>query len=115
MEIKINDMCDWERKKAVFLMGVAEDLGISINDYGEVAVNKNSGYVYLWSEIYNFSLYMPISCELLKTDIYALWSCSNCGTEEEYKLKNGDSLQDIEKAISKIEKSHINKNKSCKN
>lgn len=106
MEIKINDMCDWERKKAVFLMGIAEDLGININDYGEIAVNKNSGYVYLWSENYNFSLYMPINCELVKKDIYALWSCSECGEEEETNLKEEDSLKDIEDRINDIEKEH---------
>jgi hypothetical protein len=87
MEFKLNDMCDWERKKAVFLMGVAEELGIQLDSYGEVAVNNNSGYTYLWNENYNFGLYMPINCELKKEDIYALWSCSYCGQEEKYQLK----------------------------
>lgn len=106
MEIKLNDMCDWERKKAIFLMGVAEDLGISMNDYGEVAVNKNSGYTYVWSEMYNFSLYMPINCKLQKSDIYALWTCSECGQEEETQLKENDFLEDIENRINDIEQEH---------
>ena len=63
MEYKINEMCGWERQKAVYLIGVAESLGMDLDSYGEVAVNKNSGYTYLWSEDYNFSLYMPINCE----------------------------------------------------
>ena len=97
MEIKINDMCDWERQKAVFLMGVAEDLGISLNDYGEVAVNSSSGYVYIWSENYNFSLYMPINYELKKSDVVALWTSSKDGEEREFNLKEDTTLEEIEK------------------
>ena len=115
MEYNLNDMCDWERKKAIFLMGVAEDLGIKLNSYGEVAVNKNSGYTYLWSEDYNFSLYMPINCELEKSDINALWSCSYCGQEEETSLKDGDTLEDIQDRIQEIEKEHLNNSEKCKN
>jgi hypothetical protein len=96
MEYKLNDMCDWERKKAVFLMGIAEDLGISTSSYGEVAVNPNSGYTYLWSEDYNFSLYMPINCELKKSDVVALWTNSENGEEHEFNLKEDTTLKDIE-------------------
>ena len=96
MEYKLNDMCDWERKKAVFLMGIAEDLGIKINSYGEVAVNNNSGYTYLWSEDYNFSLYMPIDCELKKSEIVALWTNSRDREEREFNLKEDTTLKDIE-------------------
>lgn len=96
MEYKLNDMCDWERKKAVFLMGIAEDLGININSYGDVAVNPNSGYTYIWSEDYNFSLYMPINCELKKSEVVALWTNSENGEEKEFNLKENTSLKDIE-------------------
>jgi len=96
MEFKLNDMCDWERKKAVFLMGVAESLGINTGSYGEVAVNKNSGYTYIWSEDYNFSLYMPINCKLVKSDIVALWTNSNNGEEREFNLTEETTLKDIE-------------------
>ena len=106
MEYKLDDMCDWERRKAIFLMGVAEDLGINLNSYGEVAVSKNSGYVYVWSENYNFSLYMPINCELQKSDIVALWSCLECGQEEETQLREEDTLKDIEERITEISKNH---------
>lgn len=116
MEFKLSEMCDWERKKAVFLMGVAEnDLGMDLSGYGEVAVNQNSGYTYLWIEDYNFSLYMPINCELKKSDIYALWFCGYCGFEEEYNLKKNDDLAKIEKEISKIEKAHLKESDKCKN
>jgi len=109
MEFKLDSMTDWERQKAVFLMGVAEKLGYSLKDYGEVAVNNSSGYVYVWSEMYNFSLYMPIDCELKKSDVYALWSCSICGQEEEYPLNENDDLNTIEEEINRIEQEHKNK------
>jgi len=96
MEYKLNGMGDWERKKAIFLMSIAEGLGMNLNSYGEVAVNQNSGYTYLWSENYNFSLYMPINCELIKADVYALWTNSDDGREEEISIKDMD-LKDIEK------------------
>lgn len=104
MEFKLNDMCDWERKKAVFLMGIAQDLGINLSSYGEVAVNKNSGYTYLWSEDYNFSLYMPISCDLIKSDIFALWTNQINGNEEEMQLTAETTLKDIEEWADSQEK-----------
>lgn len=107
MNFKLKDMCDWERKKAIFLMGEAEKLGYSLKDYGEVAVNKNSGYVYVWSEMHNFSLYMPINCELIKTDIYALWTNSNNGNEEEMSLKEDTTLKDIEDWCESLEHKYI--------
>ena len=105
MEYKLNSMCDWERKKAIFLMGIAEDLGINCSGYGEIAVNSNSGYTYLWSEDYNFSLYMPISCDLKKSDIVALWTNSEDGEEREFNLKEDTILEDIEAWAEEQEKS----------
>lgn len=101
-------MCDWERQKAIFLMGEAEKLGISLGEksYGEVAVNSSSGYVYLYEEMLSFSLYMPINCELKKSDIYASWTCSECGQEEETQLTESDRLTDIEERIADIEREH---------
>ena len=100
-------MCDWERKKAVFLMGIAEDLGINTNSYGKVAVNENSGYTYIWSEDFNFSLYMPINCELVKSDIVALWTNSINGEEREFNLTEETTLEDIENWTHKQELSLI--------
>lgn len=104
MEYKLNSMCEWERKKAVYLMSVAQSLGISLEDYGEVAVNQNSGYTYLWSEMYNFCLYMPIGCELQKSDVYVSWTNSENGEERETKLNNM-TLKDIEEWTETQEKS----------
>ena len=107
MEFNLNNMCDWERKKAIFLLKVADELDFNLNTYGELSVNQNSGYTYLWSENYNFTLYMPIDCELRKEDIYALWSCPECGEEIETQLTTRDTLQDIEESINEIEKRHM--------
>ena len=106
MEYKLDKMGDWERQKAVFLIGLADKLKMNLDSYGEVAVNETSGYTYLWIEDYNFSLYMPINCELVKHEVIALWSCSECGQEEEYTLKDDDCLADIEREINEIEQHH---------
>ena len=100
----LNKMCDWERKKAIFILGEAEKLGMNTGSYGELAVNQNSGYTYLWIEDYCFTLYMPISCELVKTDIYAMWTNSNDGEEVEIELKEDTTLKDLEDWAEKQEK-----------
>lgn len=107
MENKLNDMVKWERQKAIFIMSVAEKLGMDLSSYGQLAVNPNSGYTYLWLDDYNFSLYMPIDCELVKTDIVALWSCPECGEEIETTLKQSDNLNDISERINDIERKHF--------
>jgi hypothetical protein len=56
--------------------------------YGMLAVNPNSGYTYLWLDDYEFTLYMPIYCELQTSDVYALYSCPIDGEEEEIELGN---------------------------
>jgi hypothetical protein len=71
--------------------------------YGEIAVNNNSGYTYLWLEDYNFTLYMPISCELQKSDVYALYSCFYDGEETEMSLSNDTTLEDLENWASELD------------
>jgi hypothetical protein len=39
---------------------------------------------------------MPINCELVKTDISAIWSNPENGEEEEYDLKADTTLNDLE-------------------
>lgn len=102
---KIDSMCDWEQDKAIFLLKTARDLCMDISGFGEVAVNTNSGYTYLWIEDYNFSLYMPISCKLKKSDIVVLWTNSEDGEEREMDLKENTSLEDIENWTEEQEKS----------
>ena len=58
---KLNTMCQWERKKAIYLMNIAEnELNMDLEGYGEIGVNNNSGNVYLWIENFNFSLFFQL-------------------------------------------------------
>lgn len=95
MTTNYDNMCKWELEKAIFLQKIAVDLGMDLTGYGEVAVNKSSGYVYLWLEDYSFTLYMPIACKLVKTDVYALWTSPEDG-EFEVQLNNNSTLNSIE-------------------
>jgi len=92
----LNSMVNWERQKAMFLVQQAESLGMDVDGYGELAVNPNSGYTYLWLEDYNFTLYMPITCELVKNDIWALYSCPIDGEEIETDLEDHPTLKELE-------------------
>jgi hypothetical protein len=70
-------------------------------DYGCAGVNPNSGYSYIWSENYSFSLYMPINCELKKDDVYALYSSFKDGEETEVVLGN-QTLEELENWASEL-------------
>ena len=107
MNTNYDKMGKWEVEKAVFLQKTAIDLGMDISGYGEMGVNPNSGYTYLWLEDYPFTLYMPISCELVKTDVYALWSNPEDGEEIEMSLESNTRLVDIEEWVEKCEKGEI--------
>jgi len=106
MEINNKNMCKWELEKAVYLQSVAVKLGMDLTVYGEVSVNPNSGYTYLWLEDYNFTLYMPINCELIIQDVVALWTNPNSGEELEYTLTNKTTLDTLEAWASKLDKKY---------
>lgn len=90
----LNDMVKWEREKALFLIETAENLGMELDSFGEIGVNQHSGYTYIWSENYPFTLFMPINCELTRDDVFVLFTNFDNGDEEEIIL--GDmSLDDI--------------------
>ena len=101
---KLNNMCEWEREKAMFLVKVAKDLDMDTEGYGIIDVNPNSGYTYLWLENYNFTLFMPINCDLVKNDVYALWTNSNNGDEIEKSLKEDTTLKELEEWTEKLER-----------
>lgn len=83
----LSNMCNWEKEKAVYLMQIADIIGMDYADsYGCIAVNPSSGYTYLWSEDYTFSLYMPISCTLSAEHVYILWTNSETGEETDEQL-----------------------------
>jgi len=106
METKYDKMGRWEMEKAIFLQKIAVELGMDLTGYGEVAVNPNSGYTYLWMEDYNFALYLPINCDLKKTDVYALWTNPEDGEEIEIQLKKSTSLLDLENWTEKLDKKY---------
>lgn len=102
MKTNYENMCKWEIEKAIFLQKTAVDLGMDLTGYGEVAVNQNSGYTYLWLEDYSFTLYMPINCDLLKTDVWALWTNPEDGEEHETNLISDTTLNDLEQWAEKL-------------
>lgn len=102
MKTNYEGMCKWELEKAIFLQKTAVDLGMDISGYGEADVNPNSGYTYLWLEDYQFTLYMPINCELKKTDIWALWTNPEDGEEVNMQLRNNTTLNTLEQWAEKL-------------
>lgn len=73
------NLCSNALRKVALLITKASDLGMDISGYGEAAENQNSGYVYLWLEDYPFTLYIGLGSDI----VYALWSSSLDGREEE--------------------------------
>jgi len=104
MEYKLDSMGKWERQKAMFLIEKADDLGMNISGYGEISVNPNSGYTYLWSEDYPFTLYMPINCELKDEDVWVMWTDPNDGEEHEDTLDEFETIDAIYAWVEELEK-----------
>ena len=92
MEIKNSNMCKNEVRKAGLLLVAASELGMNVNGYGELALNYNSGNVYLWLEDYSFSLYIGLGSDR----IIACWSSPEDGREEFYPLEACTSLYTLE-------------------
>lgn len=95
MNFNVENFNEWELEKAVFLMSTARKWGMKLSSYGECAVNPNSGYTYLWLEDYNFTLYMPINCEINEDDIWVMWTNPEDGEEIEQSLTDFTDLKDI--------------------
>ena len=102
MHTNFETMTAWEIEKAAYLILAAKELGMRLDCYGEVSVNPNSGYTYIWLEDYEFSLYMPINCDLERKDIYVLYSDPINGEETEESLEQFESLKDINEFIKTI-------------
>jgi hypothetical protein len=102
MKTNYDQMTDWEIQKASYLILTAKELGMKLDSYGEVNVNPNSGYTYIWLEDYGFSLYMPISCELQRKDVYVLLTDYETGEEIDESLEHFESIQDIYEFINTI-------------
>lgn len=101
MEIKLDKMCGWVKRKALYLSNVALDLEMDLDGHGELNENLTSGYTYLWLEDYSFTLYMPINCELAKEDVWVMWDNPENGEEIEMILRD-QSLSDLEAWASRL-------------
>jgi hypothetical protein len=106
MTTNLEKMTKWEVQKATFLILMAKDLEMDIHCYGELDVNQNSGYTYLWLEDYDFTLYLPINCDLKREDVYVLWTNHHTGEEIEESLEEFNDLQDINEWVKKLENEH---------
>jgi hypothetical protein len=89
----------WELDKALYLIKVANQINMDLSEYTIIDVNKHSGYVYLFDDNYNFSLYMPINCHLVKDDVYALYTDFDNGDEHEIDLSSITDVEQIENWI----------------
>jgi hypothetical protein len=98
----LSKMVKWERQKAIYLLQIAEELGMDTNGYGELSVNPNSGYTYLWLDEFPFTLYMSIHCELTKNDVYVMYTDFNNGDEIEITLDD-NTLDDLYRWVSSLE------------
>ena len=104
MTTNYEKMGSWEIEKASYLILKATELGMDLSSYGEVAVNQNSGYTYLWLEDYDFTLYMPINCELQRKDVYVMYTDFETGEETEESLDNFRTIEDIYEFINTLKK-----------
>lgn len=104
----LSTLCAWERKKAIYLMEIAENyLNMDTSGYGELNVNQNSGYTYIWLEDYEFCLFLPIDCDLKIQDVRVMYTDFETGEETDVSLYNFNNLQGIYNWISCIKNNDI--------
>lgn len=77
MQIKTENMCPNEIRKAGLLMAKASEIGRDLGGYGFLSVNENSGNVFLWLDGYKDCLYISLSDDTVRVNM----SCPNCGHE----------------------------------
>jgi len=102
-----NKLSIWELQKAMYLITCANDLNMTLSDLTYIDVNIHSGYTYLYDENYNFTLYMPINCDLIKSDVYVLYCDNHNGDETETTLNTFINLKEIEIWCDEVETAYI--------
>jgi len=102
MKANFEKMTKWELEKAMYILVQAKELGMDMACYGELDVNPNSGYTYLWLEDYDFSLFMPINCDLKRKDVYMLYTDFETGEETKESLEHFENIEDIYEFINTI-------------
>jgi len=103
MKLDFTKLEGWELTKAIYLVQCAKKLCMNLNSYGEIAVNPNSGYTYLWSEDYPFTLYMEIDCRLNENDVWVQFTDLEDGEETKRRLSEFESIEDIYEWIESLE------------
>lgn len=103
MTTNYDTMTSWEIEKGSYLILTAKELGMNLNSYGQVSVNEYSGYTYIWLEDYEFTLYMPINCNLIREDVYVLYTDMETGQEHDESLIQFSTLKDIKEWIKDIQ------------
>ena len=103
MKLDFTQLAGWELTKAIYLIQKAKELGISLDGHGEIAVNPNSGYTYLWSEDYPFTLYMPIDCKLSNDDVVVMYTDFDNGDEVEKTLSEFNGIDEIYTWVAMLE------------
>ena len=102
MKTNFETMTSWEIQKGAYLILTAKLLGMDLQSDGELNVNEYSGHTYLWLEDYEFVLYMPISCQLEREDVYVLYTDMETGEEHDESLAQFDVLNHINEWIKEI-------------
>lgn len=92
MEFKTQHMTSNQARKMALLIIKAADLEMDLSGYGEIAVNPQSGNVYLWLEDYPFTLFIGRGG---LDRVQACWSDPYTG-EEEFIEAHDMTLHDLE-------------------
>ena len=98
MEIAKN-LGSYQLEKVGALLVRAGKLGMDVSGYGFADENPKSGYVYLWLEDYNFTLYIDISW----SGIFAMYTNSDNGEESEMEVEANTTLREINNWVATLE------------
>jgi hypothetical protein len=98
MEISKN-LGSYQLEKVGALLCRAGKLGMDVSGYGKADENPNSGYVYLWLEDYNFTLYIDIPY----SGIFAMWTHPEHGAEEGMPVLDCTTLAEINNWVASLD------------
>jgi hypothetical protein len=96
MEIQLKNYTYWELKRAVFLLGEAEKMGIDVSLEGMLSFD-NTGRLRLWLEYYQLSLYLYNDGNMVKTDIFVQVEDSMNGDFFEFPLNKNTMVKHLER------------------
>lgn len=82
---------------ALLLIAVS-NLNMDVSGYGQIDVNPNSDYLYVWADDYSFTSYINSDNE-----INFMWTCGYCGYEHIMEYVEGKTtLEDIEEWVNSL-------------